>query len=793
MEMTTGKMVRSRHNTWQGFPMIRAIMEKSFLLLFVLSLSIIGSTATRSFFTNYHSTLTVSDFAVIGNRLYVASSGGLTILDKKSGRTEFFSDIEIFPDIRLSALCARDGALWIGTEKGYLYRYDTDGSVKVYSSYYIYEWDILDIKSYTDYLLIASSQGCSVFDPEKEVAIKNATKFDTLSTPIVYTLDTYNDTLFLGCEGAIATLYIGGDNIEKQNFFDQGIWNLVHTGMPVQGFKKTKKTLAPQPFPYTTFKGKPVTTDSAFIYRYSEKDSSKDSTLRFRVLYDGEEAYTTGSRFIALYNDDDTYCWIGTDGDYYFRWDGTGEPKHYTIEGPTISIINSIHADREGTVWFTPSIQPYKSLWYQGVGKFDGREWSIYNGTWYEDNRYGNYTYNFGILGGNKDFRGIYEDSKGNMWFGTSGGNLKVFYKSSGLWQRFYIGAEDSSSFYMLDYTIIVEDLLGWGKSDAIVQDIGGYLWIANWKNYTGCLICYPPVYEPDPTESDPVDAHYRRFFPRGSEAYMENIVSLSVDHNNRIFAGSDQGKLVIFSYSGDPLQADLTLHYVSKENEFGRVNDMARSFDNDTWIATAKGIYRYYSDEAELVIVDSVLRNVTCIALEDDTTFWFGTMGSGLIRYTPPGNGRRGGAVKKYITEDNGLISNMVNDLSFDRKNGYLWIATADGISRYDIGHKFNYVPDNKGIFIYPNPYSFKKHGVRQIVFENVAPHSNVYICDISGVLIEKLQPLNQQSNFAWRFAWKPSRRIVPGTYLYITDAGKNSPVGEGNARAVGKFLIIP
>jgi ligand-binding sensor domain-containing protein len=50
--------------------------------------------------------------------------------------------------------------------------------------------------------------------------------------------------------------------------------------------------------------------------------------------------------------------------------------------------------------------------------------------------------------------------------------------------------------------------------------------------------------------------------------------------------------------------------------------------------------------------------------------------------------------SVRKFSTS-NGLLSNSINDCNFD-KNGFLWIATQAGLSRFD-GRKFkNHTSNN-------------------------------------------------------------------------------------------------
>ena len=51
------------------------------------------------------------------------------------------------------------------------------------------------------------------------------------------------------------------------------------------------------------------------------------------------------------------------------------------------------------------------------------------------------------------------------------------------------------------------------------------------------------------------------------------------------------------------------------------------------------------------------------------------------------------------FFNEESGLLSNTVNDIDIDRKNGLIWVATDKGVSKYSLGHSFKQIKDNEKI----------------------------------------------------------------------------------------------
>ena len=487
----------------------------------------------------------------------MACSGGFFVIDFGNNSFTLFNDIKRFPDINLTAIC-RDskGNIWIGSKLGYLYKQTPDGRNFTYDSYFGSGWEILALYTYKDYVIVGSTKGASIFDPNKEQALSNTSVIDTFGDPAVLAVTVHNDSLYLGCKNGFATADIAGAKFTKNNYADPSLWRSTPTGQKVVSFIDSSGTLVPESVP--------VTAAGQTCFR---ADNSADTS----VVKAGDSAvFSVPGKATKLVKDDFDNIWIGTEENYLYFWNHAGPPQ-VKIPGLTFNVINRVHAARNGTVWLEPInlVKVNKpEPWWDGVTSFDGKTWTLFN-------QYT--TQNIGILSDDSYFHGICEDRLGNMWFGAPGGAIKRYDAHNNTWAVYYLNGVVFDTIRQLSS----QEALGgfWEKCDAIAQDSSGFLWFANWGNKTnnikGSLIC-----------TDPSIKSYKRFFPYGDQYYIQDIISLCVDSRGKIIAGGVDGSLIIFSHNGNPAQNGIDSIFLFR-NDFGKVYDMCATSNGITWIAT--------------------------------------------------------------------------------------------------------------------------------------------------------------------------------------------------------------
>ena len=99
-----------------------------------------------------------------------------------------------------------------------------------------------------------------------------------------------------------------------------------------------------------------------------------------------------------------------------------------------------------------------------------------------------------------------------------------------------------------------------------------------------------------------------------------------------------------------------------------------------------------------EIINREDGLSNLSVSSIVEDKygILWFGTQG-GLNRY----DGKEITVYKNNPFDDSGLSHNLIQTLTYDEKNHTLWIGTYQGLSRYDIHNKVfkNYTVESHGL----------------------------------------------------------------------------------------------
>ena len=745
----------------------RATRYCAFVLLLIVD------AFSLSNFTNYQSVISVNDIIVLGKKAWAATSGGLLFIDPENHTQTLFSDIYSFPDLDLTSLSLDSkGNLWIGSSRGYLYKRSPDGRSTMFGSYFGAQWGIRDIVAYRDYVIVGSSKGCAIFDPIKGVSVRNTTAMDTAGDPSVNAIAVHNDSLYLGCNNGYDAFNVSGDNLQNGTYLDPSQWTATYTGSAIVSFADSSGTLLPQKNP-SLFIGQSLyySQNTADSFSFKSADSMEVKIPGTSYLYAGKDLiFKVPGSVTRLASDENNNLWVGTDQNYLYYRNGA-QVTQYKVQGLTFDYCNRLYASSTGAVWVLPQVSE-NPPWWQGIASYDGRQWTLFN-------RFS--TPGIGAFaGGGPDFHGICEDRDGNMWFGTSGANVRYYDVRKNLWTILYFAGDTTGNNYGNDsirQLSVSENI--WGKHDAIAQDSSGYMWVANYSNTTrlksGCLVCYDPTHANIP--------NYRRFFPiSDNDHHIPHISAMSVDARGTLLVGGDNGRLLALSHNGHPLQNGVQV--VLYRSDLTGVTAMSATSSGATYISAGKVLYKYTTTGNALAAIATIQNSITGVAAETDSLIWLGTS-DGLVRYDA------GKDSMKTIDMTNGLISNAVKDISIDKKNGFLWVATDEGLSRYALGHSSVPIAGNASIIAYPNPFSLSNPSHREIVFKHCAAGARVFIYAMNGSLIKQLSRENDDAYqiddnpYETTLHWIPSKKLAPGTYYFIGQSQK--PV------KTKKLLIIP
>lgn len=701
--------------------------------------------------TNYAQTNKVNSIQVSDGKLLVFTGGGVYTLDLKSGgyHSEFGS-VE-FPDPDMTASCIDDdGTIWVGSSNGYLNSWDPkklkwNGLVNSYQSA---GWKITSMIPCGPYLIVGSSKGLSLFDRKEKRAKKNASKFGDYAVTEVNALAISKDRLYVGLKDGVVYIDHISTKLNSYNFFDPAIWK---TDSSRSGPAKSFLTINDSLF---------VFSQPAVVYDGKLLQVKSDTTLVFGdvVLFEPHDTITC----LKTIGSD---CWIGTKKNCLYKYFGS-ETKQIKFEGPTFPDVYALSVGSNGHVFVVPTPSLVGGQWWRGIQEYTGFSWNVYNSS----------TPNMGPMPSNEQVqKAIIKSREGDIWIGTDGAHCKRYTTSDNTWSQYCTYSRGGSQGRSSCGPVCPAEQ--WAKSDAIAQDSSGFIWAGCWQNKDGTLICFDPANKPDSNFQGTPQSHYRRFFESGDQYNAKDVTLLCVDTYGTIFVGNEEPSfLAVMKHDGDPIRNGVSVLKTFSTSEVGNsFKDAASSSNGLTYILTSKGLMEYNPNTQSLVQREDVSNPGDAIELEDDNILWYASS-DGLVRYDLLNKERL-----STFTKVDGLVSTTVKDLSLDRENGVMWIATDQGVSRLSIGTK-SQLPDSKKATVFPVP--FRKSRNKTINFHYVSPKADICVYSLHGSLVGR--PVKILSNsYQAQFAWTVPANVAPGTYYYI--------IKDGESSAKGRLLITP
>lgn len=363
-------------------------------------------------------------------------------------------------------------------------------------------------------------------------------------------------------------------------------------------------------------------------------------------------AFAENSVF-ALTATSDGNLWIGTDGGGLIRYDGKTFHHYGTQEGLTCGFVRAVKVDHRGVIWIGTD---------KGLFQLSNAETAEVKRIDVNDE--------LPAQGGPLDVHALFEDEQGRMWVG--GSRLFAF--------------EGQANEYRLPGNY------GENRVKSVVQTLDGSIWVGT---VSGLLRMRVGEKAFRRVEGIAGTVRVLRQMPdgrlwigtigRGAYAYdhgrlervtshgplpSKAILSLFEDASGNIWMGTQAGMLR-FSRTNVSL---IPLPEAS-DSDFGTIS---QDSDGTLWLASThlfhivKGIATPYTFQQ---LGGAHVRNVF---RDREGTLWIGTEGSGLFHLTKHG-------VSKYTTS-NGLVNNFVRAI-LQTKDGALWVATDEGMSRIDEG----------------------------------------------------------------------------------------------------------
>ncbi|UKN00360.1 SpoIIE family protein phosphatase [Paracrocinitomix mangrovi] len=295
--------------------------------------------------------------------------------------------------------------------------------------------------------------------------------------------------------------------------------------------------------------------------------------------------------------------------------------------------------------------------------------------------------------------RGLLQDSKGNIWMGTSGGGASKYDGHN------FIHYSEESGLYANSVNSFYEDLKGniWMATDQGLSKFDGEsftnyteenglpfnrVWDVKgdkdgviWFGGVGCL--------------NKLDGDSLTIYSHNEGMAEKVILSLLIDHKNRVLVGTNGGGLHIFDGENITILSSET---VGLNRDV--INDIEEDKNGVIWLALGMGggLNRFDGNSIKRYSTESGLNHniIRSTLIDSKGNIWFGTYGAGITKCEI---NEAGEIISLYtFDESNGLTSNVVEEIMEDNA-GNIWCGTKDGgVCMIDFNGFENYA-ENEGI----------------------------------------------------------------------------------------------
>ncbi len=285
------------------------------------------------------------------------------------------------------------------------------------------------------------------------------------------------------------------------------------------------------------------------------------------------------------------------------------------------------------------------------------------------------------------------------------------------------------------------------------------------------------------------VNYQFSAIIPNKSTASM-----IEIDDNGNLWIASPGRGIVFFNPTTNQRRLfnnalnngnlpDLTVRTIKKDK------------NGQIWVGTRDG-FRIFSASAanaggavngQTIVIkaddgnNELLLNQTIIneiEVDDANRKWIATEGSGILVIDENGEIER-----TYTTANSQLIDDNVRAIEFDRKQGYVFFATAKGLMvlRQE-ATEADELAFSDEIYAYPNPVKPSWDG--PVTVKGLAENSIVKFTDVSGNVVYETRALGGQA--IWNGKLYSGQRVQTGVYLVFA---MNT---DGSSTMVTKILFI-
>jgi len=274
------------------------------------------------------------------------------------------------------------------------------------------------------------------------------------------------------------------------------------------------------------------------------------------------------------------------------------------------------------------------------------------------------------------------------------------------------------------------------------------------------------------------------------SEDSTEWLLYSSAGKNQNVdgSGGLDVFSIRPISETGGVLTIDTVLSYPTPDNNY--LIDLALEPSGRLWGVTYSS-FCYFESGMDSVQVPQKISayqpaTLSSIDIDPQGRLWVGTMGSGAYMFQRTGSNVDTLTATHYVSR-NGLLNDIVYDLTIDPVLGEIWFVHRNGMTRYfrkDLRDASDYMTsDGPTVKVYPNP--FRPDFGQTLTFENISESAVISVYNAGGHLVRSFSG-NELSGGRCLWDGKDSHGVLaaPGIYHYL--------IKKGKTKKQGKLIII-
>jgi ligand-binding sensor domain-containing protein len=448
-----------------------------------------------------------------------------------------------------------------------------------------------------------------------------------------------------------------------------------------------------------------VQDDKGFMWFGTQYGLNRYDGYNYKVFtHDSRNPDSLGGVYIrGLFKDRSGALWVACD-QVLDRFDPATEKfTHFHLRAPGSKILEPTVAyfsqDNSGVLWLSTS---------NGLYSLSPSDWKV--------QRYAHDPNDSSSLS-NDDIQATTQDNDGNFWVSTRNG-INLFnlttkrvdrfirtpdtYADARLHQdrfgTYWVMCDNVGEIGVLDMKTgeitryLPDPLVAGGVLGRIIytmwEDREGSMWFGSAGN--GLL------------KFDHATQTFIRYrnHPGDTDSLSANRVnSIFQDHDGKFWIGLHQTEPNFFTQEKPLFQSFYQKMGGTNSLLSSLVTSIYKDHGGDVWIGTTGELQRINRDTGVYTPVRGAMDGTDVLSIMEDKAgvFWYGTTNLGLVRIDPKSGKSK--VFRHDPADPSSVVSNLVERLLLD-SNGTLWLATWDGLSRFDAKtEKFeSYVYDPRG-----------------------------------------------------------------------------------------------